>query len=113
MESRLRLLIIKLEHLDGIKMAHPFVKSIDQVEPKMIKEQDSESLCHTHVSNFYIGLLLDSKSPTSSTTTGSKLDLSQAVSDFVDSVVTWDKKVDSMDIHVKHLKRYIFESIFF
>jgi poly(A) polymerase Pap1 len=91
-ESRLRLLIIKLEHLSGIKAAHPFVKSIDRIEE------------NKHIALFYIGLLLNPK-PVESTTTSSKLDLSQAVSDFVESVVTWDKKTDTMEIDVKHLKR--------
>ena len=102
MESRLRLLIIKLEHLSGIKRAHPFVKSIDRVETKKSTEDDSEKKIYTSI--FYLGLLLELPQSTSSSTSP-KLDLSQAVSDFVESIVTWDKKTPGMDILVKHLKR--------
>jgi poly(A) polymerase len=95
MESRLRLLILKLEYLNGIKAAHPFVKSIDTII--------TSELPNKYISSFYIGLSLDTKSTTS--TDRPKLDLSQAVTEFVESVINWEKKTNTMDIHVKHLKR--------
>jgi poly(A) polymerase Pap1 len=101
-ESRLRLLIIKLEHLNGIKRAHPFVKSIDRVETRKSAEDDSEKKIYASI--FYLGLLLELPQSTSSSA-GPKLDLSQAVSDFVESIITWDKKTPGMDVFVKHLKR--------
>ncbi|KAF8341454.1 Poly(A) polymerase central domain-containing protein [Cantharellus anzutake] len=128
-ESRIRQLIMKLEFVDGVTVAHPFTKSFDatfycknDAESDAIVQGDVPSdvakrtlddvkdvPAHRTVctSTFYVGLGLRPKQ--SGTPGARKLDISYPANEFVKMAKSWEHfDASTMSIVVRHLKRWDF-----
>ncbi|KAF8659131.1 hypothetical protein AX16_001901 [Volvariella volvacea WC 439] len=134
-ESRIRQLVMKLEYVESLLLAHPFIKGFDQVsycltsdevkqvaqgeiyehvrkrKPEDIKGHEGATTIYT--TNFYIGLAIEKKPPNSTGTR--KLDISYPTTEFTKLVKTWDKfNEETMGIVIRHIKRsalpeYVFD----
>ncbi|RKO87181.1 Poly(A) polymerase central domain-containing protein, partial [Blyttiomyces helicus] len=124
-ESRLRQLIMKLETVENLEIAHPYIEGFDKVtlcaneqekqdaaqgvniirEPGA-PELDPATALAVHTTTFYIGLQIKAKEPGSAA--GRKLVISWPLSDFIGLVKSWDHYVkESMGIVVQYVKRYV------
>ncbi|RXW19731.1 hypothetical protein EST38_g6126 [Candolleomyces aberdarensis] len=124
-ESRVRQLVMKLEAVDSILRAHPFVKGFDQAlhclnetEIKAVVQGEiSDGVAHrksediegkegaktVYTTCFYIGLLIE-KSPADSVGPR-RLDISYPTIEFTKMVKMWDKYDEAtMGICVRHIK---------
>lgn len=120
-ESRLRQLVMKLELVDHLELAHPYIKGFDKVcwcineeernqaahgqfPPDRDESQiDKSTATQTHTTTFYIGLCIKAKDPNSNAPR--KLDISWPTRDFVGMVRAWDKfDQSSMGIVVQYMK---------
>ena len=118
-ESRLRQLVLRLELVDGISVAHPFVKSFDRVTLCLAEEEandavhgkfidrpadeevDQSKVVKTvYTSIFYIGLVIN-------TAGGQKrVDISWPTAEFTKLVKTWDAYEEaSMGIVVSYMRK--------
>ncbi|RIA95304.1 Poly(A) polymerase pla1 [Glomus cerebriforme] len=132
-ESRIRHLISKLETVDNLYLAHPFVKGFDKVHhcatekeandvshgiynlkptsersgtdsSKSGNENGSNTIYTTYTTTFYIGLLVERRA-VGSTSVHRQLNLSWPISEFTKLVKSWDKYDDKhMEIAVKNVK---------
>ncbi|KIM76376.1 hypothetical protein PILCRDRAFT_826372 [Piloderma croceum F 1598] len=124
-ESRIRQLVMKLEYVDSLTLAHPFTKGFEQVshcisddEVRAVaqgenwesinkrKEEDiegKEGASTVHSTTFYIGLAIAPKNP--SDPLPRRLDISYPTTEFTKLVKMWEKFDDgTMGIVVRHIK---------
>ncbi|PCH40954.1 polymerase [Wolfiporia cocos MD-104 SS10] len=134
-ESRIRQLVMKLEIVESITLAHPFIKGYEQVSycltPEEVravaqgdiseatakrKKEDiegKEGASTVYSTTFYIGLAIEPKQPGS--VGPRKLDISWPTTEFTKLVKMWEKyEEDRMGIVVRHIKHtalpdYVFE----
>ncbi|KAG2033642.1 Poly(A) polymerase central domain-containing protein [Suillus americanus] len=125
-ESRIRQLVMKLEYVDSLILAHPFIKGFDQVSHCITEEEvrqvaqgqisdviakrtkaDIEGLdgaSTVHSTTFYIGLLIEPK-PLGAVGPR-RLDISYPTTEFTKLVKMWEKyDEDTMGIVVRNIKR--------
>ncbi|KAK7696255.1 hypothetical protein QCA50_000908 [Cerrena zonata] len=135
-ESRIRQLVMKLEFIDTIILAHPFIKGFDQVshcinqeEVRAVAQGDisetiakrgkediegKEGASTVHSTTFFIGLAIEPKQTGS--TGPRKLDISYPTTDFTKLVKMWEKFDEStMGIIVRHIRStslpdYVFDA---
>ncbi|KAL6309781.1 polymerase [Sparassis latifolia] len=124
-ESRLRQLVMKLEYVDTLALAHPFIKGFEQIsycltdeEVRAVaqgeisdavakrKKEDTEGkegASAVYSTTFYIGLAIEPKQP--GAVGPRKLDISYPTTEFSKLVKMWEKFDDStMGIVVRHIK---------
>ncbi|TFK94256.1 polymerase [Polyporus arcularius HHB13444] len=134
-ESRIRQLVIKLEYVESLELAHPFIKGFEQVsyclndeEVRAVaqgdiseavakrKKQDiegKEGASAVHSTTFYIGLAVEPRQPGS--IGPRRLDISYPTTEFTKLVKMWEKfDEQKMGIVVRHIKSaalpdYVFE----
>lgn len=134
-ESRIRQLVMKLEYVDALTLAHPFIKGFDQtlhclndeevrlcasgevpeavLRRKKEEAEGKEGASTVHTTTFFIGLAIEPKQPGS--TGPRRLDISYPTTEFTKLVKMWDKYDESsMGIVVRHIKNsslpdYVFE----
>ncbi|ETW84100.1 hypothetical protein HETIRDRAFT_472544 [Heterobasidion irregulare TC 32-1] len=134
-ESRLRQLVMKLEFVETLLLAHPFVKGFEHVsyclsqqEVRLVaqgevgdtfskrKKDDLEGkdVSPVYTTTFYIGLAIEARQPGS--VGPRKLDISWPTTEFTKMVKAWDKYDEStMGIVVRHIKSsalpdYVFDA---
>ncbi|KAF9478663.1 Poly(A) polymerase [Pholiota conissans] len=124
-ESRLRQLVMKLEYVDSLILAHPFTKGFDQVS-YCLSEEEVRAVAQGEISDavasrkkediegkegagpvysttFYIGLAIEPKQP--GAVGPRKLDISYPTTEFTKLVKMWEKFDEStMGIVVRHIK---------
>ncbi|KAI0092408.1 Poly(A) polymerase central domain-containing protein [Irpex rosettiformis] len=131
-ESRLRQLVMKLEYVESLTLAHPFIQGFDQVlyclnedefrgaadgEVSDVlakrKKEDIEGKPGSKViytTTFFIGLAIEPKQPhqglyQAGSTAPRKLDISHPTTEFTRQVKLWDKYDEAtMGIAVRHIK---------
>ncbi|KAJ6560277.1 polymerase [Mycena capillaripes] len=124
-ESRIRQLVMKLEYVDSLTLAHPFIKGFEQTlycltdeEVRLVaqgeisdavvkrKKQDIEGMDGggvVHSTTFYIGLLIEPKQ--AGAVGPRRLDISYPTQEFTKLVKVWEKfDESSMSIVVQHIK---------
>ncbi|KIP04893.1 hypothetical protein PHLGIDRAFT_108953 [Phlebiopsis gigantea 11061_1 CR5-6] len=124
-ESRIRQLVMKLEYVDSLTLAHPFVKGFDQVTnclnddevraaaqgeisevmAKRKKEEieGNEGASAVHSTTFYIGLAIEPKQ--AGAVGPRRLDISYPTTEFTKLVKMWEKYEEAkMGIVVRHIK---------
>ncbi|KAG1763157.1 Poly(A) polymerase central domain-containing protein [Suillus occidentalis] len=124
-ESRIRQLVMKLEYVDSLILAHPFIKGFDQVLHCITEEEvrqvaqgqisdvvakrtqaDIEGLegaSTVHSTTFYIGLLIEPKP--FGAVGPRRLDISYPTTEFTKLVKMWEKyDEDTMGIVVRNIK---------
>ncbi|KAI5123418.1 hypothetical protein M0805_006123 [Coniferiporia weirii] len=124
-ESRIRQLVMKLEYVESLTLAHPFIKGFDQTLhclndeevracasgelPDAVarrKKEDTEGkegASTVHTTTFYIGLAIEPKQP--GATGPRRLDISYPTTEFTKLVKVWEKYDESsMGIIVRHIK---------
>ncbi|KAF8638592.1 hypothetical protein AX17_002133 [Amanita inopinata Kibby_2008] len=124
-ESRIRQLVMKLEYVDSLTLAHPFVKGFDQVSYCLSSEEvhavaqgeitetimsrkkedveGKEGANPVYSTTFYIGLMIEPKQPGSSGPR--RLDISYPTTEFTKLVKMWEKYDEAtMGIVVRHIK---------
>uniref|UniRef100_A0A6B2KX97 polynucleotide adenylyltransferase n=1 Tax=Arcella intermedia TaxID=1963864 RepID=A0A6B2KX97_9EUKA len=90
-ESRVRLLILKLEKTPFVEYVHPHPEGINYTHEKF-----------PNASAFFLGLRL---SVGNSKTNGAKVDLTPAVIDFCRAINEWKEKTKDMEISVNWIKQ--------
>lgn len=124
-ESRIRQLVMKLEYVESLTLAHPFVKGFEQATHCMSEEEvraaaqgeiseamakrkkeeieGKEGASTVHSTTFYIGLAIE---PRQAGAVGPrKLDISYPTTEFTKQVKMWEKYEEStMGIVVRHIK---------
>ncbi|CAE6485496.1 unnamed protein product [Rhizoctonia solani] len=124
-ESRLRQLVMKLEFVDQLEVAHPFVKGFDQkhyclddaevravaqgdVSPliEKRKEEDTKStpgMSEVYTTTFYIGMKVADKK--AGTIGPRKLDISYPTTEFTKQVKQWEQyHEETHGIVVRHIR---------
>ncbi|KAG0235721.1 polynucleotide adenylyltransferase [Actinomortierella wolfii] len=121
-ESRLRHLVMKLERVENLSLAHPYPKGFSRVVPyRTIQEKEDaahgivrpppvkvpgepdDAIKTIYTTTFYIGLCIPAREAGS--TTHRKLDLFRPKEEFVAMVKDWDKfDPQSMSIVVQHIR---------
>ncbi|KDR84115.1 hypothetical protein GALMADRAFT_236784 [Galerina marginata CBS 339.88] len=124
-ESRLRQLVMKLEYVDSLILAHPFTKGFDQVSYCLSEEEVSavaqgeisdaianrkkedvegkEGAVPVYTTTFYIGLAIEPKP--AGAVGPRKLDISYPTTEFTKMVKMWEKFDEAtMGIIVRHIK---------
>ncbi|KAH8834229.1 polymerase [Flagelloscypha sp. PMI_526] len=120
-ESRVRQLVMKLEFVDSLELAHPFVKGFDELYfcktpdelnavakgevPGSVQartnsaEKDGDPV---YTTTFYIGLAIEPKQPGGGPR---RLDISYPTTEFQKTVKSWDKfEEKSMGLYVRHIR---------
>ncbi|KAF8622202.1 hypothetical protein AX15_007307 [Amanita polypyramis BW_CC] len=124
-ESRIRQLVMKLEYVDSLTLAHPFVRGFDQVSHCLNEEEvhavaqgeiaevisgrkkedidGKEGAYPVYTTTFYIGLAIEPKQAGS--TGPRRLDISYPTTEFTKLVKMWEKYDEAtMGIVVRHIK---------
>ncbi|KAI0322506.1 poly-A polymerase [Amylostereum chailletii] len=124
-ESRLRQLVMKLEFVDSLTLAHPFVKGFEQVSYCLTDEEvrcvaqgeisdtiakrkledieGKEGAKPVYSTTFYIGLAIEAKLPGAAGPR--KLDISWPTTEFAKTVKAWEKYDDAkMGIYIRHIR---------
>ncbi|GAA5918850.1 hypothetical protein JCM1841_002772 [Sporobolomyces salmonicolor] len=123
-ESRIRQLVMKLEYVDSLVLAHPYVKSFDrtnycldeaeqravsigEVPPTVDKRTEADLVPGqggtVWTTTFYIGLQIERKP--AGAQGPRKLDISYPTNEFTKLVKMWDKyDPDSMGVIVRYIK---------
>lgn len=124
-ESRIRQLVMKLEYVDSLILAHPFIKGFEQTSycaspdeiravaqgeiSEAIKKRKPEDIegkeggGPVYSTTFYIGLAIEPKP--AGTTGPRRLDISYPTTEFVKLVKMWEKYEEPrMGIVVRHIK---------
>ncbi|GAA5857214.1 hypothetical protein JCM8547_009376 [Rhodosporidiobolus lusitaniae] len=123
-ESRIRQLVMKLEYVDSLVLAHPYVKSFDrtnycldeaeqravsigEVPPQIEKRTEADLPAGqggtVWTTTFYIGLQIERKPVGASGPR--KLDISYPTNEFTKLVKMWDKyDADTMGVIVRYIK---------
>lgn len=113
-ESKLRQLVMKLEIVENLNLAHPFIKGFDSTieteDNSDEKEEDSEPKKRTiYQTTFYIGLQIEPKPSGSSEPR--RLDITWPTREFIMLCKGWDQFEESdMGIAVKYLKSNLLPS---
>ncbi|KAF8897890.1 Poly(A) polymerase central domain-containing protein [Infundibulicybe gibba] len=135
-ESRIRQLVMKLEFVDSLTLAHPFIKGFDQVS-FCLNEEEVRAVAQGEVSDaigkrkkediegkegaspvysttFYIGLAIEPRPP--GAIGPRRLDISYPTTEFTKLVKMWEKFDElTMGIVVRHIKSsalpdYVFDA---
>ncbi|KAI0722729.1 polymerase [Earliella scabrosa] len=134
-ESRIRQLVMKLEYVESLALAHPFIKGFEQIsyclndeEVRAVaqgeiseavakrKKEDIEGkdgASAVYSTTFYIGLAVEPRQP--GAVGVRRLDISYPTTEFTKLVKLWEKfDEQKMGIVVRHIKRvalpdYVFE----
>jgi poly(A) polymerase len=93
-ESRLRLLILKLEQTPHMQHAHPYPRWYSNPQPVA---------GFTYVSSYFMGLIFNL--PKDKATGPRSVDLTPAVSDFTFAIKEWQGRTQGMDVRVHYLRR--------
>ncbi|KAI0353127.1 polymerase [Trametes cingulata] len=124
-ESKIRQLVMRLEFVDALKLAHPFIKGFDVIyyclseeEAQAVsrgeipdavvrrKQEDvagKEGVITMYTTSFFIGLSIKPKEAGS--TGPRRLDISYPTAEFIKMVKLWDKYDETaMTIAVRHIK---------
>ncbi|GJN91671.1 hypothetical protein Rhopal_004694-T1 [Rhodotorula paludigena] len=123
-ESRIRQLVMKLEYVDSLVLAHPYVKSFDRVShcldeaeqravsigevPPAVEGRTEKDLVAgqggtVHTTTFYIGLQIERKP--AGAQGPRKLDISYPTNEFTKLVKMWDNyDADTMGVIVRYIK---------
>ncbi|KAF9290102.1 polynucleotide adenylyltransferase [Mortierella alpina] len=123
-ESRIRHLVTRLERVENLVLAHPYIKGYSKVikyrtaaekedaahgtvkTPSVDQESPSDSPAETntmHTSIYYIGLCIPAREAGS--TAHRKMDLFRPKEEFMEIVKSWDKyDPQSMGIVVQHIR---------
>ncbi|CAG8705054.1 7997_t:CDS:10 [Dentiscutata erythropus] len=129
-ESRIRHLISKLESVENLELAHPFVKGFDKIHhctsdqmatdvmhgifdsTSITDKNNTESSQNStdaatarviYTTTFYVGLDISRRDP--GTKAPRQLNISWPTQEFIKLVKVWDKYDEkSMGIHIKHVK---------
>jgi poly(A) polymerase len=124
-ESRIRQLVMKLEYVDSLILAHPFIKGFEQVcyclseeEIRSVAQGDiSETISKRqkediegkegagpiHTTTFYVGLAIEPKQP--GAVGPRRLDISYPTTEFTKLVKMWEKFDETtMGIVVRNIK---------
>ncbi|KDQ08270.1 hypothetical protein BOTBODRAFT_166145 [Botryobasidium botryosum FD-172 SS1] len=124
-ESRVRQLVMKLEFVEGLTLAHPFIKGFEQIsycltdeevrlaaqgeiskataERKKEDIEDKDGSGAVWTTTFYIGLCLDPKPP--GAVGPRRLDISYPTTEFTKLVKAWEHYDEtSMGVVVRHIK---------
>ncbi|EIM85694.1 poly-A polymerase [Stereum hirsutum FP-91666 SS1] len=135
-ESRLRQLVMKLEFVESLQLAHPFIKGFEQISYCLSEEEmravaqgevseavaqrkkedieGKEGASQVYTSTFYIGLAIEARQAGS--VGPRKLDISWPTTEFTKMVKSWDKFDETkMGIIVRHIKSstlpdYVFDA---
>ena len=110
-ESKLRQLVMKLEVVENLNLAHPFIKGFDsEVEMEINEDEDGPPVKRTiYQTTYYIGLQIEPKPQGSAEPR--KLDITWPTREFVMICKMWEQFDESdMGIAVKYLKRYFLYS---
>ncbi|GAA5915933.1 hypothetical protein JCM8208_003669 [Rhodotorula glutinis] len=124
-ESRIRQLVMKLEYVDSLLLAHPFVKSFDRVShcvdeaeqravsigevPAVVEKRTEGDLLPgqgttVHTTTFYIGLQIERR-PAAGAQGPRKLDISYPTNEFTKLVKMWDSyDAETMGVIVRYIK---------
>ncbi|GLB34180.1 putative polymerase pla1 [Lyophyllum shimeji] len=124
-ESRIRQLVMKLEYVDSLTLAHPFVKGFENVS-YCLSEEEVQAVAQGEISDaianrkkediegkegasavysttFYIGLAIEPKQP--GAVGPRRLDISYPTTEFTKMVKLWEHFNESkMGIVVRHIK---------
>ncbi|KAM0793465.1 hypothetical protein ACM66B_000908 [Microbotryomycetes sp. NB124-2] len=122
-ESRVRQLVMKLEYVDTLTLAHPYVKGFDRVNycvdeaeqravsigevPAAVAMRTEADMVEgqggvVHTTTFYIGLMIERKP---AGTGPRKLDISYPTNEFTKLVKMWDKyDPETMGVIVRYIK---------
>ncbi|KAH9899574.1 polymerase [Cubamyces lactineus] len=134
-ESKVRQLVMRLEFIDALKLAHPFIKGFDAVYYCLSEEESravsrgeipdavakrkqeevagKDGVITMYTTSYFIGLSIKPKE--ANATGPRKLDISYPTAEFYKMVKMWDKYDESsMHIVVRHIKHtalpdYVFE----
>ncbi|KAH9948792.1 poly-A polymerase [Amylocystis lapponica] len=124
-ESRIRQLVMKLEYVETLTLAHPFIKGFEQIShclteeevrsvaqgevPEVVTKRKKEDIegragaSTVYSTTFYIGLAIEPKPP--GAVGPRKLDISYPTTEFTKLVKMWEKYDDvAMGIVVRHIK---------
>ncbi|KAK4057582.1 polynucleotide adenylyltransferase [Microbotryomycetes sp. JL221] len=123
-ESRVRQLVMKLEYVDTLTLAHPYVKGFDRVNycvdeteqravsigevPQAVAVRTESDMVEgqggvVHTTTFYIGLMIERKPATGGGPR--KLDISYPTNEFTKLVKMWDKyDPETMGVIVRYIK---------
>ncbi|EGO02397.1 hypothetical protein SERLA73DRAFT_120990 [Serpula lacrymans var. lacrymans S7.3] len=124
-ESRIRQLVMKLEYVDSLILAHPFIKGFEQIayctsdeEVRAVAQGETsdaitrrkkediagvEGATEVHTTTFYIGLAIEPKQPGAAGPR--RLDISYPTTEFTKLVKMWEKYDEpTMGIVVRHIK---------
>ncbi|KAL8284230.1 hypothetical protein RQP46_004979 [Phenoliferia psychrophenolica] len=124
-ESRIRQLVMKLEYVETIKLAHPYLKGFDQIShcltvqerelvargdiPAAVSQRTEEELTAdaagtVWTTTFFIGLVID-RNPSAAAKAPRRLDISYPTNEFTKLVKMWDKfDPTSMGVIVRYMK---------
>ncbi|KAM0755628.1 Poly(A) polymerase [Meredithblackwellia eburnea MCA 4105] len=126
-ESRIRQLIMKLEYIETIKLAHPYLKGFDQVShcvtveerelvargdipPQVTSRTEDDLKEHPDAvgtvwtTTFFIGLVID-RTKDATSKAARRLDISYPTNEFTKLVKLWDKyEPASMGVMVRYMK---------
>ncbi|KAI9592959.1 Poly(A) polymerase central domain-containing protein [Syncephalis fuscata] len=103
-EARVRHLVMKLELVDHLAIAHPFIKGFPTQDGENEANTDSSTIREVYTTTFYIGLCVESR-PVGSNSPR-KLDLSWPTSDFIRQVRSSDIYDEAvMAIVIKNTKK--------
>ncbi|GAA5980244.1 hypothetical protein JCM10908_001585 [Rhodotorula pacifica] len=124
-ESRIRQLVMKLEYVDTLLLAHPFVKSFDrtnfclneeeqravsigevpvEVEKRTEKDLKEGEGGTVYTTTFYIGLQIERR-PAGAQQGTRKLDISYPTNEFTKLVKLWDNyDAETMGVIVRYIK---------
>ncbi|CDO73813.1 hypothetical protein BN946_scf185015.g142 [Trametes cinnabarina] len=128
-ESKVRQLVMRLEYVDALKLAHPFIKGFNAVYyclseeefqavsrgevPEAIAQRKPEDVAGkegvipVYTSSYFIGLSIKPKE--AGATGPRKLDISYPTTEFYKMVKMWDKfDESSMNIIVRHIKQFVY-----
>ncbi|OJT05411.1 Poly(A) polymerase pla1 [Trametes pubescens] len=129
--SKIRQLVMRLEYVDALKLAHPFIKGFDVVYYCLSEEEaqvvsrgeipeavaqrkkedvaDKEGVIAVHTTSFFIGLSIKPKEAGS--TGPRRLDISYPTTEFVKMTKMWEKYDESaMHIAVRHIKQFVYRT---
>ncbi|KAJ6600276.1 Poly(A) polymerase central domain-containing protein [Mycena vulgaris] len=123
-ESRIRQLVMKLEYVDSLTLAHPFIQGFEQIlycltdeEVRLVAQgeisdavikrkkeeiEGKEDGGVVYSTTFYIGLLIEPKQ--AGAVGPRRLDISYPIQEFSKLVRGWEKFDESMSLVVQHIK---------
>lgn len=127
-ESKLRLLVQKLEILDTIELAHPFVKTFDNeylcssheeairvadgdvIRPAAVSDEqppkDNSEKISVHTTTLYIGLVINVEGA------NKKLDIQWPCQEFFETCRNWNQyNEDINSIFIKNVRKYVYHFV--